>query len=438
MTRYQLSLIALALFLAAPPLPAQDQPPGEVIDRVVAVVGDSIVLKSEINERVWRNIQMGQVDARDPAAVEELEQETLETLIDELILIQAAIRDSIIIPPDALEAEVQRHLAQQQQEFGGEQRLMEALRSEQMTLADYRDMLARQIERSFLIHGYIEQLQHQRPTPTVTEEEIRQFFEAHRDQIGQRPASISFEQVVVSPRPDEAAREEALDRAKEVLARARAGEDFAELARRYSQDPGSQERGGDLGWFRRGQWVAPFDSAVFAMTPNTISDIVETDFGFHIIKLQRTRGAERRASHILIRPEPGEADQARNRAIIEEVVERARAGEDMEALAREFGDPNWDARIESFPREQLGRLSDTHARELAVATPGQIIGPARMEGPGQTEYWLAIRVIDIVESRDYSFDEVRSEIREELAGRKLLEDALAELRAKTYIVVRDR
>ncbi|MFO0607937.1 MAG: peptidylprolyl isomerase [Polyangiales bacterium] len=109
-----------------------------------------------------------------------------------------------------------------------------------------------------------------------------------------RPARISARHVLVMHRGSERApagitrtREEARTRAEEVLRRARAGEDFAQLARTYSDEPGAATSGGDLNEFGPGQMVPPFERAAFALEVGAISDIVETDFGFHVIK--RTR-----------------------------------------------------------------------------------------------------------------------------------------------------
>jgi parvulin-like peptidyl-prolyl isomerase len=96
-------------------------------------------------------------------------------------------------------------------------------------------------------------------------------------------------------------------KAEEILRRVRAGEDFAALAGQFSEDPGSRERGGDLGWFGRGTMVKPFEDAAFALKPGEVSGIVESQFGYHIIKLEERRGGaegggaeEVHARHILV------------------------------------------------------------------------------------------------------------------------------------------
>lgn len=130
----------------------------------------------------------------------------------------------------------------------------------------------------------------------VSDEEIQEFYQRHRSEFDQvRARHILFNTKPPlgsdgkpSPAPDPAA---VRQKAEAVLKRARAGEDFAQLAKEFSEDPGSKEQGGDLGFFGKGQMTPKFEEVAFSLSPGTISDIVETPFGFHIIKVEERRSA---------------------------------------------------------------------------------------------------------------------------------------------------
>ena len=130
------------------------------------------------------------------------------------------------------------------------------------------------------------------PTMQVTEEEVRKFFEDNADKFQgdeERRASHILIGFGLSPTP--AAKDEARSKAEQILEEVRKNpEQFAELAKKHSQDPGSAQNGGDLGMFGRGVMVKSFDDAVFSMAPGAISDLVESEFGYHIIKLTEISG----------------------------------------------------------------------------------------------------------------------------------------------------
>src|SRR5690606_33301 len=139
----------------------------------------------------------------------------------------------------------------------------------------------------------------------------------------------------------------------------------------YSQDPGSAQLGGDLGWFRRGRMVQEFEDAAFSLGTNQVSDVVETEFGYHIIKLERTRPGERQGRHILIIPEKTDEDIERTRALAGQLVEAARQGAPMDSLYRAHSDlAAPDSLTLAF--DQLAELPEAYGA-LRTATSGQVL-----------------------------------------------------------------
>lgn len=447
MNRLRTAVLTLVVLSFGAPLRAQAPvPAGTVVDRVVAVVGDSVILKTDLDERVFRLLAArGQTMPEDPAVLDRLYREALEGAINELLVIQAAARDSITVEDSEVTRLVDREIARQRQALGGELAFTQAIRETGMTLNEYREELAVQIRRQRMIDAYISSLQRERRPPPVTEAEAREFFESQRQNLGQRPATISFEQVVVRPRPTEAAREAARAEAEEILEQLRNGADFEEMARRYTDEPGGRERAGDLGWFRMGQMVPEFERAAFSLPPGAISNVVETSFGFHIIKVERVKGGERHARHILIIPEMTEEDYARTQEIAREVAQRMREGEPIDSLVARYGDPALQApnsllapRVGPLLRDGLADLPGPYANALANVEEGQVLEPFRLTGVGEGKHWVVVRVTELTEAGEYSWDdpELRSRVREQLERQKLMEELIRELRTRTHVEIR--
>lgn len=140
----------------------------------------------------------------------------------------------------------------------------------------------------------------------VTEGEIEAYYEEHEEEF-ERPASARFTLAVIDKGAAAADRDAARARAEAVRAEIAGGADFAAVAARESDDPGSRNSGGELGTVTRGQTVAPFEAALYSLPIGELSQPVETQFGFHVIQVHERTGDQVRARHILITPEPNEA-----------------------------------------------------------------------------------------------------------------------------------
>jgi peptidyl-prolyl cis-trans isomerase SurA len=266
----------------------------------------------------------------------------------------------------------------------------------------------------------------------VTEAEIASFFQAQRGALGERPATVSFEQVIVRPEPSAEARAAARSTAEDVLRQLGAGGDFAVLARRFSADTGSGERGGELGWFRRGQMVRPFENAVYAMRPGETSGLVETEFGFHIIRLERIRAGERQARHILIRAEITEADQARARARADSVATALRGGASVPNLAERYGTPVDQRGGERVPLE---RLPPAYTTAFATASPGSVVGPFEIVPAPGSSAWAVARLGARQAAGEYTLDDVREQVRGRIQEQKMITQMVAELRRSMHVDV---
>ncbi|MDH3424874.1 MAG: peptidylprolyl isomerase, partial [Gemmatimonadota bacterium] len=332
-----LALIALCMPSAAA---AQADLQLGVVDRVVAMVGDSAILESQVT---FEAQQMQLADSTTPAPghpqYEAFLDDVLMSWVDRLLVIQAAARDTLIQVDEAsLDQQITELIDQLAVQFGGQPALQAALRDIGMTLAEYREMRRTEARQQQIVQLYMaSQLRTARPIE-LTDEELLERFQELQPQMQQRPRQMTFRQVVIRPQAADTAKAAARAEIDSLLVRAQAGEDFAALATENSDDLGTAALGGDVGWFRRGQMVSEFENAAFALGAGRMG-IAESVFGFHLIKVERTRGrGEVQARHILKVPAVSPSDITQARDIARRVVERALAGENMTDLFDEFGD----------------------------------------------------------------------------------------------------
>jgi peptidyl-prolyl cis-trans isomerase SurA len=286
-----------------------------------------------------------------------------------------------------------------------------------------------------LSQRYVMSVSRERKPPPVSEEEIREFFEANRASVGRLPRSINFRQVVLPVQASDSVRLALRARADSLVALAREGQDFAELARRNSQDPSSAAQGGELGFFRIGDMVPAFEQAVFSPIARTgeIIGPVETEFGLHIIRLERIRGSERSARHILLRPAITEEDSERAQQRAEEVAAAVRAGADVDSLARLHAVTDVPVRVGPMP---VDSLAPEYTTELATAQEGDVVGPFAADRDGPTPRWVVLRVTSVQPEREATLDDLRSYIQQRIAETKQTEEIIRDLRRQSYVEVR--
>jgi peptidyl-prolyl cis-trans isomerase SurA len=237
--------------------------------------------------------------------------------------------------------------------------------------------------------------------------------------------------VLVRAQPSDSAKARARRTAEQVLAEVRAGGDFAVLARRHSQD-GSAQQGGDLGWFREGQMVRPFEAMAWALRPGDVSPVVvETEFGYHIIKLDKIRGPERSARHILIRPEITADDVARARQRADSIAVAIRAGAAVGPLAAATNTPEEQRNNRDVA---VNRLPAPYA-ELATAEANQVVGPFEVPVAGGASAFAVVRVTGRQAEGAYQLSDVEEQVRERLQEQLLAQQVVEELRRNTHVAI---
>ncbi len=431
----------LALLLAAAPGSAQETELAlagdeELVDRVVAVVGDSVVVQSEIQERLLQMQAQGMEVPDSERAMQALRRNVLENLVNEQLIVQAALRDTTIaVDEGRVDQIVNQDIDRRVSSFGGEEAMRRALAQQGMSMQAFRNVLRGDARRQQLQQQFLQKRRQRLSSIPVSEEEMRRYFQENRERLGQRPAAVTFEQVVLHPEPGDAALEAAREEAERLLERVRAHPDsFPALAREHSDDPGTREQGGDLGFFRRGQMVPAFEDAVFSLREGAISDVVRSPFGFHIIKVERIRSAERRARHILVQAPTDASNVDRARALAQSITEELRAGASVDSLQTEYGDAEQPDSL-TVPKDRLGDLPPGYREALQDASAGDVVGPVEW-GPEQRLNLAVLKVEDVREEGEFTFEEIRPQIRQQLQQQKMMEQLISELRERTHVEIR--
>lgn len=268
----------------------QAQP--RVLDKIAAQIGDNIILLSDLK------VQEMQAKEANVAIDSSFSCRMLEELMIEQVLVNQAKLDSVIISDEQVDADMENRLRLIQQQMGGRQKLEEFYG---MTYSEIKDKFRESIRSKMLADEM-------RNTITgvlsVTPKEVSSFFNSlPADSIPFINMQLGFQQIVIYPEITKADKKTAYEKLEglrnEIVV---SGKSFESIARLYSMDPGSAPMGGKIA-ATKGMMVPQFESTVFKLKPNEVSEIIETEFGYHIIKLLSRAGEDFVCLHVLIRPE---------------------------------------------------------------------------------------------------------------------------------------
>lgn len=340
-----------------------------VVDRIVAVVDKEIITESDLQERINYVALQNRLDPKSP----DLRKQILDGMIADKLILAQAIFDSVTVTDD----EVDRMLDQQFQNFirqaGSEQRLEQIYGKPLARMKrEYKPEMRKQL--------LIQRIRQQREQNiTVARREVEDFFESYKDSLPRVPEEVDLSHIFMVPKPDSSLEEQTRKKLLAIRDSIVAGGDFADFARRYSQD-GSAASGGDLGWAKRGLVFVPeFEAAVFALKEKEISPVVKTQFGYHLIQLLERRGESVHARHILLRVEKGPASDTACVVQLRAIRDSALKGVSFAELARKFSEDEDTKTIGGdLGTVAVDQLEPDFAAVVKDMKPGEISEPHKV------------------------------------------------------------
>lgn len=291
MNKLNIGLLLLLGWLVLPTARAQTVS----LNRIIAKVDNYYVLQSDLEEALQSYVAQNQTPPPRCQLLESL-------VINKMMLAKAEI-DSVVVDDKLVDSQLDQRMSYMAQQFGSEKNIVEAYgKSLEMLKSELRTQVRDQMTVKKMQDKITEKMK-------VTPNDVRKFFnQIPKDSLPYMPAEVEVGQIVRYAKVTKDQKEVLKDRLLAAKARILAGEDFGKVAKEMSEDVGSAQNGGDLGFAKRGMMVAPFEGAALKLKPGEMSDIVESDFGFHLIQLIETRGGEYHARHILLRPDYNRLD----------------------------------------------------------------------------------------------------------------------------------
>ena len=261
------------------------------IDKIIAIVGDEIVLRSEVENQYLQYISQG------VTSNEELRCEILEDLMTQKLLIFSCKQDSISVTKEEIEQEVETRVNYYVDQIGSIEKVEQYFEKD---IYQIKKVLSELVEDQFLI---------QRMQSSITKDvkitpfDVNEFYEKmDKSELPLIEDRYKLSQIIVKPKMSEDQINKLTDRLNAFRKRVLNGEDFKVLAALYSDDPGSANNGGEIGFVSRGTFVPEFEKVAFRLKKGEVSEIVKTNFGYHIIQLIERRGDQVNVRHILLKP----------------------------------------------------------------------------------------------------------------------------------------
>ncbi len=399
---------------------------GEVLDKIVAKVGREIILRSDLEKRIQQMTATGYY-------TEEISNyDILNDMIESKLIIQKAKEEDYNIDEFDVKSLAENQIEEISSQFSSEDEFKEVLMDEMgLTVLELKEfyihMITEQRLKEQIIRNNIKNKIH------ITEAEVENYFQENKEQIPLRSAMDQIGKIKRVIKPSKATKEKALIEINKIMDRLNEGEDFIEIANSVDKY-GEKFSGGDLGFFGKGKMVKPFEDAAFALRPGEISEVVETKFGFHIIKMEERLDDEIRVSHILRQVQPTELDIEATIQLMENILERLNNNEDFHELARKYSEDDSTAVnggiVGEFSTNSYPKFFKEYLNDLDYGQYSQLV----KEGD---DLYIFGKLKKIAE-RPYSYEGIYENLRKMVISEKeieLYDIWIKELIKETYVEI---
>ncbi|MEO0091648.1 MAG: peptidylprolyl isomerase [candidate division WOR-3 bacterium] len=400
--------------------------PHRSADRIVAVVGDEIILASEVYEAVEFMKLMTPTTENDS----QLAYQVLDELIKSRLLLEEAKRESVEVSRQEIDEEVERNLQILKQRFDSEIAFQEALEREGITERKLRERYREDIRKRFLSQRLLAKkgLTNINITPT----EVQSFYHQYQDSIARKPGKIELAHILFMIKPSPSAEQALQNRVSEIYDILLRGGDFEEVAQSFSDDKTTKNRGGYLGTLTIENLQPEIQAVVKNLKPNEISIPARTRHGYEIFKCISRRGDKVELRHILVAITLSRNDSLQTKKLAEKVRALAMKGVSFDSLAKIYSDDPMTKDSSGYLGEfLLSGLQEPYRSAVVKLKIGDVSEPVLSE----YGYHL-IKVLNKEEEQIMSLEEMQDQIRNYLFDERLrqkLEEYLNRIAERTYI-----
>lgn len=340
-------------------------------DRILAIIGKDIITESDLNEQLAVYMRQNNLTQYTDRMIQQL----FQNLVAEKLILAKGEQDSVSAGEDEIQKQLDYKTKSLIEQFGSEKNLEQEYG---LTMAKIKEILRTDIKKKIIVDK-VKQNKFGSGIK-VTSIEVKNFYEQFKDSLPPMPLTYELYQIMINPKLSEETKQTAYRKAKSVLDSLEAGADFSELAKKYSDDSGSAVRGGDLGKVKRGVFVKEFEDAAFVLKPGEISGIVETQFGYHIIKLISKTGDIIETKHILIKFTKNQSEDFEAINQLKDLRSKIIKGEKtVTELAVAYSqDKNASADSGYLGKVPITSLDTLQISALKDLSPGEISEPVRI------------------------------------------------------------